>query len=127
MEYACAAPQDCCGSRTQYLFCHVRGALEVTPDKKIVWEYKSGTARPALDDEHAPSGNGCSVDCRVVPDLYSQTIFCPAHFERRELAEKVIAVREPPAILRRSAGIFPFNLSVSGNHGHLARSGIRRK
>jgi hypothetical protein len=55
-EYKCNAPQDCWRlPNGNYLFCHIRGALEMTPDKKIVWEYKSGTntevdaCQPLLD------------------------------------------------------------------------------
>jgi hypothetical protein len=41
-EYPCKAPQDCWQlPNGNYLFCHVSGALQVTPEKKIVWEYKA--------------------------------------------------------------------------------------
>ena len=40
-EYACKSPQDCWRLENgNYLFCFFSGAVEVTPDKKIVWEYK---------------------------------------------------------------------------------------
>lgn len=41
-EYACKAPQDCWRLPSgNYLFCFVSGALEVTPAKQVVWEYKA--------------------------------------------------------------------------------------
>ena len=41
-EYACKAPQDCWQlPNGNYLFCFVSGALEVTPAKQVVWEYKA--------------------------------------------------------------------------------------
>src|SRR3954468_17763338 len=56
-EYACNAPQDCWRlANGNYLFCHVRGALEVTPDKKIVWEYKSGTNTEVHACQPLPDG-----------------------------------------------------------------------
>jgi hypothetical protein len=56
-EYSCKNPQDCWRlPNGNYLFCHLGGALEVTPDKKIVWEYKA----PATCEVHAcqPLPNG---------------------------------------------------------------------
>ena len=56
-EYACKNPQDCWRlPNGNYLFCHVSGALEVTPAKKIVWEYQA----PAQVEVHAcqPLPNG---------------------------------------------------------------------
>lgn len=41
-EYPCRAPQDCWKLENgNILFCHANGALEVTMEKKIVWEYKA--------------------------------------------------------------------------------------
>ncbi len=41
-EYSCKAPQDCWRlPNGNYLFCFVSGALEVTPAKQVVWEYKA--------------------------------------------------------------------------------------
>jgi hypothetical protein len=49
-EYACKSPQDCWRLASgNYLFCFVSGAVEVTPDKKIVWEYKA----PEKTEVHA--------------------------------------------------------------------------
>src|SRR4051812_14557974 len=62
-EYACAAPQDCWRLPSgNYLFCHVRGALEVTPDKKIVWEYKSGTNTEVHACQPLPDGRVLVVE-----------------------------------------------------------------
>src|SRR5438270_12594286 len=41
-EYGCPNPQDCWRLPNQhYLICYRTGACEITPDKKIVWEYKA--------------------------------------------------------------------------------------
>src|SRR4051812_40437467 len=41
-EYACKSPQDCWRlANGNVLFCFLSGALEVTPAKQIVWEYKA--------------------------------------------------------------------------------------
>ena len=56
-EYACKKPQDCWRLPSgNYLFCHLNGALEVTPAKKVVWEYQA----PAGVEVHAcqPLPNG---------------------------------------------------------------------
>src|SRR4051812_8207781 len=40
-QYECKNPQDCWKlPNGNILFCFKSGALELTPDKKIVWEYK---------------------------------------------------------------------------------------
>lgn len=42
-EYACKHPQDCWAlANGNFLFCHSNGAIEMSRDKKIVWEYKAG-------------------------------------------------------------------------------------
>jgi hypothetical protein len=49
-------PQDCWAlPNGNYLFCHSRGAIEMTPAKQIVWEYKS----PEQTEIHA---------CQSLPD-----------------------------------------------------------
>lgn len=56
-EYSCKNPQDCWKlPNGNYLFCFVNGALEVSPDKKTVWEYKA----PEKVEVHAcqPLPNG---------------------------------------------------------------------
>ncbi len=56
-EYMCKAPQDCWRLPSgNYLFCFSTGALEVTPEKKVVWEYKA----PDKVEVHAcqPLSNG---------------------------------------------------------------------
>ena len=63
-EYACKHPQDCWRlPNGNYLFCHAGGGLEMTPDKKIVWEYKA----PEKTEVHAcqplPDGRVLLVEC----------------------------------------------------------------
>jgi hypothetical protein len=41
-EFSCPNPQDCWRlANGNYLFCYRTGAREMTPDKKIIWEYKA--------------------------------------------------------------------------------------
>src|SRR5450432_3196262 len=41
-EYSCTHPQDCWAlPNGNFLFCHKGGAIEMTRDKKIAWEYKA--------------------------------------------------------------------------------------
>ena len=65
-QWDCKAPQDCWKlPNGNYLFCFVSGALEVTPEKKIVWEYKAPT--DVKVEVHAcqplPDGNVMIVEC----------------------------------------------------------------
>ncbi len=65
-QYDCKNPQDCWAlPNGNYLFCFVSGALEVTPDKKIVWEYKAPT--DVKVEVHAcqplPDGKVMIVEC----------------------------------------------------------------
>jgi hypothetical protein len=63
-EYDCVAPQDCWQlSNGNYLFCHVHGALEMTRDKKIVWEYKSDTNTEVHACQPLPDGRVLVVEC----------------------------------------------------------------
>jgi hypothetical protein len=65
-QYDCKNPQDCWKlPNGNYLFCFVTGALEVTPEKKIVWEYKAPTDRKV--EVHGcqplPDGQVMIVEC----------------------------------------------------------------
>jgi hypothetical protein len=63
-EYNCSAPQDCWRMPNgNYLFCHAHGALEVTQDKKIVWEYKSGTNTEVHACQPLPDGRVLVMEC----------------------------------------------------------------
>src|SRR5476651_668274 len=43
-EYACKSPQDCWRlPNGNTLFCFVTGAIELSPEQKVVWEYKAPT------------------------------------------------------------------------------------
>ena len=43
-QYDCKSPQDCWRlPNGNILLCHVSGAVELTPDKKVAWEYKAPT------------------------------------------------------------------------------------
>ena len=65
-QYDCKSPQDCWQlPNGNILFCFVSGALELTPDKKVVWEYKAPT--DVKVEVHAcqplPDGNVMLVEC----------------------------------------------------------------
>lgn len=65
-QWDCKSPQDCWKlPNGNYLFCFVSGALEVTADKKVVWEYKAPT--DVKVEVHAcqplPDGNVMIVEC----------------------------------------------------------------
>jgi hypothetical protein len=63
-QYDCKNPQDCWRlPNGNTLFCFVSGALELTPEKKVAWEYKA----PEKVEVHAcqplPDGNVMIVEC----------------------------------------------------------------
>lgn len=63
-EYRCAHPQDCwILANGNFLFCHQGGAIEMTRNHQVAWEYKS----PANAEVHAcqplPDGNVLVVEC----------------------------------------------------------------
>ena len=65
-QYDCKNPQDCWRlPNGNILFCFVSGALEVTPEKKVVWEYKAPT--DVKVEVHAcqplPDGRVMIVEC----------------------------------------------------------------
>lgn len=63
-QYDCKSPQDCWRlPNGNTLFCFVSGALELTRDKKVVWEYKA----PEKTEVHAcqplPDGRVLVTEC----------------------------------------------------------------
>ena len=65
-EYACKGPQDCWSlPNGNVLFCFRTGALEVTRDKQVVWEYKAPVSVPV--EVHScqplPDGRVLLVEC----------------------------------------------------------------
>ena len=63
-QYDCKSPQDCWRlPNGNTLFCFVSGALELTPDKKVVWEYTA----PEKTEVHAcqplPDGRVMITEC----------------------------------------------------------------
>lgn len=69
-EYACQHPQDCWRlANGNYLFCHEKGALEMTPDKKTAWEYQAGANTQIHACQPLPNGNVLVVEngpCRIL-------------------------------------------------------------
>ena len=63
-EFPCKAPQDCWRlPNGNYLFCFATGALEVTPDKKTVWEYKAPAKVEVQACQPLPDGRVLIVEC----------------------------------------------------------------
>jgi len=63
-EYPCKSPQDCWRlPNGNILLCHASGAVELTSDKTVVWEYKA----PEKTEVHAcqplPNGRVLVVEC----------------------------------------------------------------
>jgi hypothetical protein len=69
-SFDCKHPQDCWRlANGNYLFCHEGGALEMTPDKKIAWEYKAGTNTQIHACQPLPDGRVLVVEngpCRIL-------------------------------------------------------------
>ena len=69
-SFGCKHPQDCWQlANGNYLFCHEGGALEMTPDKKIAWEYKAGTNTQIHACQPLPDGRVLVVEngpCRIL-------------------------------------------------------------
>ena len=56
-EFACDHPQDCWVlPNGNFPFCHSGGALEMTRDKKTVWEYKAGEKTEVHACQPRPDG-----------------------------------------------------------------------
>ena len=87
-EFACKHPQDCWRlPNGNYLFCHASGALEMTVDKKTVWEYKAGTNTEVHACQPLPDGRVLVVECgpsRIV------------EVDRNGKVAKEIKLRPPP-------------------------------
>lgn len=63
-EYACRHPQDCWAlPNGNYLFCHAGGAIEMTPGKVVVWEYKAPEKAEVHACQPLPDGNVMVVEC----------------------------------------------------------------
>ena len=69
-EYACKHPQDCWVLASGHLlFCHAGGAIEMTRDGRIVWEYKAGEKTEVHSCQPLPDGRVLVVEngpCRLV-------------------------------------------------------------
>lgn len=69
-SFDCKHPQDCWRlANGNYLFCHEGGALEMTPEKKIAWEYKAGTNTQIHACQPLPDGRVLVVEngpCRIL-------------------------------------------------------------
>ena len=63
-QYDGPQPQDCWRLQNgNYLFCFVTGALEVTPDKQIVWQYKAQPKTEVHACQPLPDGRVLMVEC----------------------------------------------------------------
>jgi len=63
-EYSCQHPQDCWAlPNGNYLFCHAHGAMEMSPAKQIVWEYKAPEKAEVHACQPLPDGRVLVVEC----------------------------------------------------------------
>src|SRR6185369_12391110 len=63
-EYACQHPQDCWAlPNGNFLFCHARGAIELSPAKQIVWEYQALEKAEVHACQPLPDGRVLVVEC----------------------------------------------------------------
>ncbi len=63
-ELAAKKPQDCWRlPNGNYLFCYVSGAMEVTPDKQTMWEYKAPEKVEVHSCQPLPDGRVLVVEC----------------------------------------------------------------
>ena len=63
-EYACKHPQDCwLMPNGNILFCHATGALEMTREKQVVWEYKAGAKTEVHACQPLADGRVMLVEC----------------------------------------------------------------
>ncbi|MEA3209227.1 MAG: hypothetical protein QOE70_2284 [Chthoniobacter sp.] len=63
-EFAAKNPQDCWRlPNGNYLFAYVGGAMEVSPAKEVVWEYKSPEKTEAHGCQPLPDGKVLVVEC----------------------------------------------------------------
>jgi hypothetical protein len=63
-EFACEHPQDCWAlPNGNYLFCHAHGAIEMTPAKQIVWEYRAAENAEVHACQPLPGGRVLVVEC----------------------------------------------------------------
>lgn len=69
-EYTCPNPQDCWRlPNKNYLICYRTGACEITPDKKIVWEYKAPEKVEVHSCQPLPDGRVLVAEggtCRII-------------------------------------------------------------
>jgi hypothetical protein len=63
-QYDCKNPQDCWRlANGDILLCHVSGAVELTPEKKVVWEYKAREKTEVHACQPLPGGRVLVVEC----------------------------------------------------------------
>lgn len=92
-EYACQHPQDCwVMPNGNFLFCHAQGAIEMTRDHAIAWEYKAGADTEVHACQPLPDGRVLVVEngpCRII------------EVDRAGKIAKEIKLTPPPASVSR--------------------------
>ena len=91
--FPCQHPQDCWVlANGNFLFCHAGGAYELTPDRKVAWEYKAGENTEVHSCQPLPDGRVLVVEngpCRIV------------EVDRAGKVAKEIKLAPPPATVTR--------------------------
>jgi hypothetical protein len=91
-EYPCKHPQDCWVLPNGHsLFCHAGGAIELTSDRQIAWEYKAGPNTEVHACQPLPDGRVLVVEngpCRII------------EVDRAGKIAREIALTPPPATVK---------------------------
>ena len=91
-RYSCQHPQDCWAlPNGNYLFCHEHGALELTPDKTVAWEYKAPAGTQVHACQPLPDGRVLLVECGTARLL---------EIDRAGQITKEIKLPMPPATVK---------------------------
>src|SRR4051812_14613405 len=116
-EYACSHPQDCWVlPGGNFLFCHAHGAIEMTRDKKIVWEYKAAEKTEVHACQPLPDGRVLVVEngpCRII------------EVDRAGQIAKEVKLTPPPASVKLHDQ-FRGTRKTKDGHYYLCRKGEHR-
>jgi hypothetical protein len=116
-EYACQHPQDCWVlANGDFLFCHLHGAIELTRDKTVVWEYKAGENTEINACQPLPDGRVLVVEngpCRLL------------EIDRAGRIAKEIKLAPPPAAVHLHDQFRGVRKTAAG-HYYVCRKGEHR-
>lgn len=116
-RYSCQHPQDCWVlANGNFLFCHAGGAIEMTRDHVIAWEYKAGPDTEVHACQPLPDGRVLMVEngpCRII------------EVDRAgKIAKEIKLVPPPPDVQRHDQ--FRGTRKTKDGHYLLCRKGEHR-